>query len=134
MEEEFYSTIKLTTGEELIAKVCYMPDEHCLLLENPMKVEMIKQRKSGEMVEGFILIEWIKSSYDNMFIISMDRVLTMSELDKRVERYYLSTINEDHPDIDQKGRVPAQELSGRMGYLGSIKETKKKLEDIYKRS
>ena len=27
MEEEFYATIKLVTGEELVSKVCYMPDE-----------------------------------------------------------------------------------------------------------
>ena len=39
MEEEFYSTIKLTSGEELISKVCYLPEEDSLLLDNPMLVE-----------------------------------------------------------------------------------------------
>lgn len=133
MEEEFFSTIKLTTGEEIIAKVCYLSDEHSLLIENPMKVEPIKQRRNGEMVEGFVLIDWIHSTYDKMFVLSMDRVLTMSELDKRIERYYLSMLDGDERSEEQ-GRVPASQLKGRMGYLGSIKETKKKLEDIYKRS
>lgn len=132
MEEEFFSTIKLTTGEEIVAKVCYLEDESKLLIENPKKVEPIKQRKNGEIVEGFILTEWIHANYDQMFVISMDKVLTMSELDKRIERYYLSSLEES--DKEETGRVPASELSGKMGYLGSINETKKKLEDIFKRS
>lgn len=133
MEEEFFSTIKLTTGEEIIAKVCYMKDEHQLLIENPKKVEPIKQRKNGEMIEGFVLVDWIHSTYDQMFVIPMDRVLTMSELDKRIERYYIATLDGED-DKEETGRVPTSELTGRMGYLGSIKETKKKLEDIFKRS
>ena len=133
MEEEFFSTIKLTTGEEIIAKVCYMKDEHQLLIENPKKVEPIKQRKNGEMVEGFILTEWIHSTYDQMFVLPMDKILTMSELDKRIERYYVASLDGDSNE-EESGRVPASELSGRMGYLGSINETKKKLEDIFKRS
>ena len=133
MEEEFFSTIKLTTGEEIIAKVCYMKDEHQLLIENPKKVEPIKQRKNGEMIEGFVLVDWIHSTYDQMFVIPMDRVLTMSELDKRIERYYIATLDGED-DKEETGRVPTSELTGKMGYLGSIKETKKKLEDIFKRS
>ena len=132
MEEEFFSTIKLTTGEEIVAKVCYLEDESKLLIENPKRVEPIKQRKNGEIVEGFILTEWIHANYDQMFVISMDKVLTMSELDKRIERYYLASLEES--DKEETGRVPASELTGRMGYLGSINETKKKLEDIFKRS
>ena len=45
MEEEFYATLKLLSGEELVAKVCYLPDEDKVILENPMMVENAKQRK-----------------------------------------------------------------------------------------
>ena len=57
MEEEFYSTIKLTTGEEIVAKVCYLKDEDQLLVENPKKVEAVKSRKNGELVQGFVLVD-----------------------------------------------------------------------------
>ncbi len=130
MEDEFYSTIKLVTGEEIVAKVCYMEEEHSLLLENPKKVTEIKQRKNGETVEGFVLVDWIHSTYENMFVLPMERVLTMSELDKRIERYYLSIIEETNED--EQGRVPASKLNQRMGYLGSVKEIKKTLEKNYK--
>jgi hypothetical protein len=131
MEEEFFSTIKLTTGEEIVAKVCYMAEENHLLIENPKKVEPIKQRRNGEFIEGFVLVDWIHSTYDNMFVLSMDRVITMSELDKRIERYYLSTV-EGNSNDEEQGRVPSSQLNQKMGYLGSVNEMKKTLEKIYK--
>tara|TARA_B100000035_G_scaffold244002_1_gene212496 strand:- start:70 stop:471 length:402 start_codon:yes stop_codon:yes gene_type:complete len=131
MEEEFFSTIKLTTGEEIVAKVCYMEDENKLILENPKKVESIKQRKNGEMVEGFVLVDWMHATYENMFVLSMDRIVTMSELDKRIERYYLSTVDGSDEE-ETSGKVPSSKLNQRMGYLGSVNEFKKTLEKIYK--
>lgn len=131
MEEEFYSTIKLTTGEEIVAKVCYLANENQLLIENPKKVELIKHRRNGETIEGFILVDWIHSTYDQMYVLSMDRVITMSELDKRIERYYLAIINESEPKADQ-GKIPASKFNQQMGYLGSVNEMKKTLEKIYK--
>jgi|TARA_B100000085_G_C18222645_1_gene382427 hypothetical protein len=130
MEEEFYSTIKLVTGEEIVAKVCYMEEENSLLLENPKKVTEIKQRKNGETVDGFVLVDWIHSTYENMFVLPMERVLTMSELDKRIERYYLSIVEGD--DEEEIGKVQPSNLNQRMGYLGSVSEMKKTLEKIYK--
>ena len=32
MEDEFFAALKLTTGEELIAKVCYMNEEDLSLI------------------------------------------------------------------------------------------------------
>lgn len=126
MEEEFYSSIKLTSGEEIIAKVCYLNDENCLLIENPLLVEKYNNKNT----EGFILKEWIKSSYDSMFIIKMDQVITMSELDKRIEVFYLNNLSKEEYSID----VKPNKFSNKMGYLGSVKETKKYLEDIFNKS
>jgi hypothetical protein len=133
MEEEFYSTIKLTTGEEIVAKVCYLKDEDQLLVENPKKVEAVKSRKNGELVQGFVLVDWIHSTYDKMFILSMDRILTMSELDKRIQRYYLSTVD-GNDEEESGGRVPSSKLNEKIGYLGSVNDMKKTLEKIYKTS
>jgi len=132
MEEEFYSTIKLVTGEEIVSKVSYVEEDNILFLDNPMKVEIIKQRKNGQMIEGFQLVDWIHATYDKSFVLPMSSVLTMSELDSRIEKYYLKTISEDSDNNNEPGRVPLEELKGRTGYLGSIQETKKSLEKIFK--
>jgi hypothetical protein len=133
MEEEFYSTIKLISGEEIVAKVSYVKEDNCLFLFKPMKVELVKQKKYGQVVDGFVLQEWIHSTYDDSFIISMDKVVTMTELDKKIERYYLTMTDDTTDDNeDEPGRVTPDKLSTKMGYLGSINETKKTLEKIFK--
>jgi hypothetical protein len=133
MEElkEFYSTIKLASGEEIIAKVCTLPDEDSILIDHPRIVETVKGRNQQE---AFILKDWIKSSYDEMYVIKMDQVITMSELDKKIEVFYLKNLNkEDFIDPDTTNVKPKQ-FSNRMGYLGSVKETKKYLEDLFNKS
>jgi hypothetical protein len=129
MEEEFYSTIKLSSGEEIIAKVCYLPDEDSLLIENPLLVETYNN-KNKNCNEGFILKEWIKSSYDSMFVIKMNQVITMTELDKRIEVFYLKNLSQEESSID----IKPNQFSNRMGYLGSVKKTKEYLEDIFNKS
>lgn len=130
MEEEFYASIKLSTGEEIVSKVCYMTEEDSLLVENPMLVEKVTQKKSGKIVEGFSLKEWIASSYDDMFIIKMDQVVTISELDERIAKYYEVSLDSYKNGTEGK----ANSLSKEMGYLGSVEETKKKLEILFNKS
>lgn len=132
MEEEFYATIKLSSGEELISKVCYMVDEDSLLMENPLLVDRVTSKKAGKQLDGFSLKEWIASSYDDMFIIQMDKVLTISELDERVKLYYIMNVNNINSDDVEEQK--SNELSREMGYLGSVEETKKKLEALFNKS
>jgi hypothetical protein len=139
MEEEFFSTIKLSSGEEIIAKVCYLPDENSLLVENPLLVEKLSQKKNGKPVEGFILKDWIHSTYDSLFVIKMEQVITMTELDKRIESFYLNNLNDDSnkellSESNNSINVKPNKFSKQMGYLGSVKETKRFLEEIYKKS
>ena len=44
MEEDFYATIKLKSGEEIFAKINYDEDhDRCfLILDNPITIERIK--------------------------------------------------------------------------------------------
>lgn len=129
MEEEFYSTIKLSSGEEIIAKVSYLKDENSILIANPMLVEKINKKK-GKPVNGFVLKEWINSTYDDMFIIKMEQIITMTELDKNIEAFYINVLENDSQGTD----IKPEKFSRRMGYLGSVKETKMFLEKIYKSS
>ena len=130
MEDEFFAAIKLTTGEELIAKVSYMNEEDTLLVDNPMVVEKIVQRRGNQAIEGFHLREWMTATYESMFVIKMNQVVTITELDKKIEVFYLQHLQQDDNPIQniEKG------LTRQMGYLGSVQETKKILENIYKNS
>ena len=130
MEEEFYSTIKLSTGEELVAKVCYLPEEDSILVEKPMLVEALTQKKNGKRVEGFVLKEWIRSSYDEMFVVKMEQIVTMSELDEKIKRFYLGNLDKDYQD---ENKIKPKKLKNN-GYVGSVEEVKSSLESLFKRS
>ena len=125
-EEEFYATIKLVTGEEIVSKVCYMPDEDSLILENPLEVLPVEQTKSSVKVNGFTLVEWIRSTFDQMFILPKQHILTMTETDKKIEVFYKKTLKKLNSGVENS------QFTRKMGRIGSVKEAKKYLEDIYK--
>ena len=136
MEPDFIATIKLTTGEELISKVSYMPDDDSLVLENPMEVTRIDQTKKNIRVAGFSLNEWIHSTFDHMFVLPKKHVLTMTEVeDKRIEHFYNQSVERHTAEVNTfKETSEPKEFTRNMGKLGSVKNTKKFLEDLYKRS
>ena len=128
MEEEFYASLKLTSNEEIIAKVCYLTDEDCLLVEKPLLVTRANQKRNGRLVEGFSLSDWVMSSYEELFIIKMEQVVTLTELDERILLFYERHLNKEDSDISP------DKLSKEMGYLGSVSDKKKRLEDLFNKS
>ena len=136
MEEDFIATIKIITGEELISKVSYMPDDDSLVLENPMEVKRIDQQKQNIRVNGFALHEWIYSTFDHMFVLPKQHVLTMTEIeDEKIQNFYTVTVAKHMVELTTfKESQQSMEFTRDMGKLGSVQNTKKLLEDLYKRS
>ena len=135
-EEDFIATIKLTTGEELISKVSYMPDDDSLVLENPMSVTPIHQQKKNLHINGFALSEWIHSTFDHMFVLPKQHVLTMTEIeDDKIQNFYNITVAKHVVELNTfKESQQSMEFTRDMGKLGSVQNTKQSLEDLYKRS
>jgi hypothetical protein len=132
MEEEFYATVKLLSGEELVAKVCYLPDEDKVILDRPLVVENAKQRKGQVEVTGFQLKEWVSATFDNMFVVKRDHIMTMIEIEGDIVDFYEKTLVRMESGKSLAGR--GNKLPRGSGYLGSVKEMKKTLEDIYNKS
>ena len=78
IEDDFYATVKFKSGEEIFAKVAATEEEDrtILLVSNPIVVQEIKSR-SGSV--GYKIEPWLKTTTDDMFVINLDDVLTMSE-------------------------------------------------------
>jgi len=139
MEEEFYASIKLTSGEEIVAKVSYDSNDDVIVVLEPRVIEKVEQKKGKMIVEGIVFDDWMNATFENMFIIPRSQIITMIELDERIISFY-----EDHlKDKSQyrKSRSKESNSSSKRqnprnseGYLGSIKESKKLLEEIYNKS
>tara|TARA_B100000073_G_scaffold203124_1_gene168414 strand:+ start:2630 stop:3046 length:417 start_codon:yes stop_codon:yes gene_type:complete len=130
MEEEFYAVIKLISGEEIFSKVCPCEEEDrtILLLDNPVTIETFNMRQMG--VSGLKINPWIKYTDDSMFVMDMDRVITMSEVtDEDMLFMYAKYLKKKHkkPNVSNKP-------SESMGYLKSITEARVSLEKIFNES
>ncbi len=132
MDEEFLATVKLISGEEIVAKVCYLEDEDKVLLENPLQVNIAQQRKGQLEISGFSFREWVSATFDNMFILNRNHIITMSEVDGPIQEFYEKTLQRLENGKSLTGR--GNKLPRESGYLGSIKEMKKSLEDIFNKS
>ena len=129
IEDDFYATIKLKTGEEIFALVGYSEEEDriFLLLESPITIEKIRNRGG---VQGFRVEPWLKTSKEDLFVINIDDVLTLTE------SHDLETIAMHEAFSKQQDHLyrPEKKLNRKMGYISTIKEAKKSLENLYNNS
>ena len=74
--KSFY-IIRIKSGEEIFAKVAASEEEDrtLLIVSNPVIVNEIKSRIG---VVGYKIEPWLKTTKDDMFILKLDDILTMS--------------------------------------------------------
>ena len=128
IEDDFYATLKLKTGEEIFCKVAASEEEDrtMLLVTNPIIVSEIKGRTG---VVGYKLEPWLKTTTEDMFILNMEDVLTMSESsDIEMIMMYQNYIRQSTKDGNQS------KINRRMGYLANVNDAKEILEKLYKNS
>ena len=129
IEDDFYGTIKLKSGEEIFARVAASEEDNrtMLIITHPIIVNEIKGRRG---VVGYKVEPWLKTTKEDMFIINMNDILTLSESrDMEMIMMHQDFIQQSNRDISNKSQ-----LNRRMGYLGNVNETKKILEKIFKSS
>ena len=129
MEEEFYSIIKLVSGEEIFALVSVDENDEnpVLLLHNPVIMSTI-HTPGGSMVK---VKPWMDMTDETMFIIRLDKVITMIESkDKKLIDVYNNYNEESDEEEPLDGCVMP---TSKMGYLSSVKDARKDLEDLFKK-
>ena len=78
--DEFYASLKLTSGEEILALVMVdnsgVPED--IVVSNPVVCEEI--RSSGTNIPmGYKFEPWMKLTDDDTFVISLKKVITISQ-------------------------------------------------------
>ena len=129
IEDDFYATLKFKSGEEVFAKVAASEEEGrtMLLVHNPMIVCEVTH-KGG--IVGYKVEPWLKTSNEDLFILNMNDILTMSEsTDSEMIMMYQSFVKDS-----TQLKTNRSNMSRKMGYLGKVDDTKKILEKIFKDS
>ena len=131
IEEDFYATIKFKNGEEIFAKVAASEEEDrtMLIVSNPIIVKEIKSK--ADTVVGYKVEPWLKTTSEDMFMVKLTDVLTMSESsDIEIIIMYQNYVrNGDKQDTNGSSK-----LNRKMGYLSNVNDAKEILEKIYKNS
>ena len=130
IEDDFYATLKLKSGEEIFAKVAASDegDRTMLIINHPIIVSEIRG-KNG--IVGYKVEPWLKTTKEDMFIMNLDNVMTLSEsTDMEMICMHQNFIRDSHEDAQNQHT----KLNRRMGYVATVNAARQKLEEIYKDS
>ena len=137
MMVDFYATIKLVTGEEIFALVSVdnSEDEPVIIMQNPVIMKVLSTGR-GQMMK---IRPWLEVPGDDVYIVKYDKVITMSEVkDKMIISMYQTYCDEGDFDfgtfVDESLKTDKrnQEVTKKMGYISSVEDARKKLEDLFK--
>ena len=136
ISDEFYSIIKMTSGEEVFSLT--MIDENdgdpVLILQNPIIIKVLSSHRSIHVK----VKSWIEMSNDDFFIVKFDKIITMTETkdDRLIEIYhnYLEDDDDSTNVYNQSSKSNKIKPSKKMGYISSVEDARKSLEDIFNNS
>ena len=125
--EEFVATVKLVSGEEILTKVIidYSSKEEQIIIDNPVICQEVRSHGANVPL-GYKFEPWIKMTEEDVFILNLDKIITMSEIKDDIVIKTYNTIIEggfkrQHPDLDRE-----------MGYVNSVDKARRMIEKLYK--
>ena len=129
MEDDFYASLKLISGEEVFAKVaaCDEDNRTLLLLHNPVKVEQVRL-PGANIVAGYKVEPWLKTNDEDMFVMDLKNVMTMVQCND-IE---MITIHQKYVEESSQEGTRSR-IDRKMGYISSVTDAKKMLEHLYKK-
>ena len=139
MGDEFYSILKLVSGEEIFALVCVdeSDDEPILILHNPIKMKPLHPQ--ANQLSYIKVTPGMDMTDEDMYVLKMDKVITMIECrDQKLIKIYKQYIEEkDEDDMkvistrSEKGKIkwPGDP---KLGYISSVEKKRELLEKLFK--
>lgn len=127
MEDDFYASIKLISGEEIFARVvpCEENNGINLLVSNPITITEVKSRNGSN---GYKIEPWIKTTKEDMFILNMEKVITISE----TEDLEMINMHQSFVRKFNNSKSKKSDITREMGYITNINDAKILLEKLYK--
>ena len=129
MEDDFYASLKLISGEEVFAKVaaCDEDNRTLLLLHNPVLVQQVRL-PGANILAGYKVEPWMKTNYEDMMVLDMKNVMTMVQCNDMEMILIHQRYVEESSQEGTRSRIDR-----RMGYISSVQDAKKMLEHLYKK-
>ena len=135
MQDSFHATMKLVTGEEVLAEVCPTTENQndFFIVSNPIVIseQMQLNHEKGVAVSGLVPKKWMMYSNDDMTIIYKQHVISISEMDKFGTDFYNKALIAARCSSPVKRRVSSED---NVGFVGKIDASREHLEKMYEDS
>lgn len=121
MNESYYATMKLITGEEVLAEVVHEIDhengDDFFTVCNPIVVnEMTKiDPMRGVMISGLVPKKWLNYANDDLTIIQKQHIVSISELDKFGIDFYQNSLKVAKISSPIKRSIKSTDNTGFLG-------------------
>jgi len=138
--QEFYASIKLKCGEELICIVTETcPEDDYISIKDPIGIEEIE---IPGMFQGMKIKSWMKIAHQNEFVINGSDIITFKEVEGEVIKFYHHSLAKlEHNEIrkelkrrqpptpkKKEGQVP---LDRDMGFITDLDDAINLLENMW---
>ena len=138
MDNEFYATIKLISGEEIFSLVSVEEntDNPLIMLQNPVIMKMVSTPE-GSIVK---VKTWMSIPGEDPIVIRWDKVITVTEIkESSIINIYNNYLEDERFDINEIGEMNKphrndvkSKLTTKMGYISTVEDARKYLEGVYK--
>ena len=130
MGDDFYCILKLVSGEEILSLISVDDNDGdpIVVMQNPVILELIDTKE-----KSYVKVRpWMELPSDDFFMIKLDKIITMTETtDRKLIDIYTKYLNDDD-SIDVYRASGEVKVSNEMGYVSSVEDARKKLEELYK--
>ncbi len=126
--DEFYASIKLVSGEEILAMVVVDNTDkekpETIVIDNPVICKEIRAMGTN-IPMGYKFEPWMKMTDDETYILPMSKVITISQISSpEIVNTYKEVVNHGfdvgHPDLTKE-----------MGYVSTVDKARNLLEKLY---
>jgi|TARA_B100001094_G_scaffold166364_1_gene161009 hypothetical protein len=126
--DEFYASIKLVSGEEILAMVVVDNTDkekpETIVIDNPVICKEIRAHGTN-IPMGYKFEPWMKMTDDETYILPMSKVITISQISSpEIVNTYKEVVNHGfdvgHPDLTKE-----------MGYVSTVDKARNLLEKLY---
>ena len=148
-DEQFFGTLKLSTGEEVLGELlvsqCPETQDDMIFIQHPAKTKVIEMDEAGEHKVAVGFMKWMNFSDEEFYVIDEDAVVSIAPMSKEaiaggtesqdwaemLSRMYSRWVKKEilHEPEVERGQVP---VTPSMGLIAKVEDARKHLEKMYK--
>ena len=136
-DEQFFATLKLITGEEILGEAFVSEDpdtkKDMIFMQNPARTKIVElevdsEDASQKVAMGFM--KWMNFSDEDFYVIDAQSVVSIAPMSDEAIMLYKRWIKKEFKkEVHDEAEVP---INKSMGLISKVEDARKLLERIFK--